>query len=181
MSTATVAKPKREKTSEEMVEGVVRQIAGLERRAAGEDPWMVADMLGLAEELKAAAVRVIAAYRYPDAAGAPAYRWADIAFSLGITPETAIKRYKKEVDKINFSRAAEDMDESMRDIASGELPDGGTVKCGNRLDLPRELRRHRYQELGPDARNCAAAGFCEGTVYACQVCGADKFTRKKAA
>lgn len=99
---SAAVKARREKTPEELVDGVRRQITALERRAVGEDPWMAAEMLTLADELKAAAVRVIAAYRKPDPeTGKPAYRWADIGFSIGASEEACIKRYKKQADAIN--------------------------------------------------------------------------------
>jgi hypothetical protein len=65
------------------------------------------------------------------------------------------------------------------DVANGDMPPGGTVKCGNRVDLPKAQRRHDYVSLGPEIRNCEVLGFQEGIVYACATCGADKFTRRK--
>lgn len=63
------------------------------------------------------------------------------------------------------------------DVAAGELVPGGTVKCGNRLDLPKRQRRHTYVELGVDTRNSGPLGYVDGLVFACVVCGADKFSR----
>lgn len=65
------------------------------------------------------------------------------------------------------------------DIASGDLAPGNSIRCGNRADLPKKLRVHDYQSLGTDVRNGAERGFLEGTVFACQRCGADKFKRAK--
>lgn len=64
-------------------------------------------------------------------------------------------------------------------VAHGDFPPGDTVKCGNRTDLPKKFRRHIYTLLGRDVRNGAERGFVEGDVYACEVCGADKFKRDK--
>lgn len=64
------------------------------------------------------------------------------------------------------------------DVAAGELVPGGTVKCGNRLDLPKKQRIHTYVSLGIDTRNCDVLGYVEGTVFACTTCGADKFRRR---
>jgi hypothetical protein len=83
-----------------MIDGLRRQIKAVEKRAVSEDPWMAADMLGLAGQLEEATVRVIAAHRRNG------YRWDDIGFSLGITGLTALKRYKKQADEINAARAA---------------------------------------------------------------------------
>lgn len=65
------------------------------------------------------------------------------------------------------------------DVAAGVLVPGETVKCGNRLDLPKRQRVHEYAELGPDTRNCDVLGYQDGTVYACSQCGADKFRRNR--
>jgi hypothetical protein len=109
-----VKRPRPEKTPEETVAGIRRQIPALERRAYGEDPWMAAEMWQLAEELKAATVRVVADMRYPDprypdprtGAPGPRYRWEDIGFAFGITGLTALKRWKAETDRINEARRA---------------------------------------------------------------------------
>lgn len=63
------------------------------------------------------------------------------------------------------------------DIAHGELPPGDTLRCGNRRDLPKKQRVHHWQDLGPDGRNYNG-GYTEGTVRACQACGADQFRRE---
>ncbi len=62
------------------------------------------------------------------------------------------------------------------DIANGDLPPGGTAKCGNRTDWPLKQRRHTWQDLGADTRHLFSGQFAEGTVRACQVCGTDRFT-----
>ncbi len=67
------------------------------------------------------------------------------------------------------------MTDVLYDITRGQLPPGDTLTCGKRLDRPKKLRRHTWQELGADVRNRAAHGFLEGTVRACKVCGADRF------
>lgn len=85
----TTTRTRPEKTPEEMVAGVSRQIDGLERRARNEDPWMVADMLALAAKLEAAAVRTVGDLRDRG------YTWNDIGLSLGISALTAYKRYGK--------------------------------------------------------------------------------------
>jgi hypothetical protein len=64
------------------------------------------------------------------------------------------------------------------DVAAGELVPGGTVKCGNRFDLPKRQRVHDYVSLGLDTRNSGPLGYVDGTVLVCVVCGADKFTRR---
>lgn len=51
------------------------------------------------------------------------------------------------------------------------------ITCGNRLDLPRRQRVHQWVALGTDVRNCAARGFMDVQVYACSLCGRDKFSR----
>jgi hypothetical protein len=101
-----VKRPRPEKTPEETVAGIRRQIPAIERRAYREDPWMAAEMWSLAEELRAATVRVVADMRYPGPDGEPPYRWDDIGFSFGITGLTALKRWKKETDRINEARRA---------------------------------------------------------------------------
>jgi hypothetical protein len=63
------------------------------------------------------------------------------------------------------------------DIAGGQLAPGNSIRCGNRTDLPLKQRRHAYQELGPDIRKTSGHGFGPGIVFACQLCGADKFKR----
>lgn len=101
-STATAKAPRaREpKTPEEKFAGVHRQIRALEEVAAGEDPWAVAELLEIAAEAEAAAVRVVARLRETDpATGKPKYTWDAIAASLPngkgghITALTALKRY----------------------------------------------------------------------------------------
>jgi hypothetical protein len=97
---ATPVKIKREKDWDEKVGGVRRQLRGLERAATDEDPFTVADMLNIAAEAEAAAVRMVADLRYRG------YRWEDIAFSLNVTALTAIKRYSAQSKIINAARAA---------------------------------------------------------------------------
>lgn len=74
-----------------------------------------------------------------------------------------------------WKQMQDDLGRHFYDIAAGDFPPGDTVKCGNRADLPKTLRRHNYQELGPDVRNRGERGFVEGIVSACRVCGTDKF------
>lgn len=65
------------------------------------------------------------------------------------------------------------------DVAAGELVPGDVVKCGLRLDLPKRQRVHEYQDLGVDTRNSGPLGYVDGRVFACVVCGTDKFSRSK--
>lgn len=95
---ATAKGARREKSPEEVIGGIRRQIRGAEARAQDEDPWMIADMLGLAAELQEAAVRVVAHHR------ANGMTWDAIGFSLGITGTTACKRYAARVAEINAER-----------------------------------------------------------------------------
>jgi len=93
---ATKSGIKRVKPPEELVSGVARQIKALEKQAVLEDPWMLADMVALRDEMDAAIVRVVAAKRAAD----PPTRWADLAFNLGISELTALKRYKRRIDAL---------------------------------------------------------------------------------
>jgi hypothetical protein len=97
--TAAVA-VKREKTPEEMIGAAERMIRAIETRAAGEDPWMAADMLRLSGELEEATVRTVARLR------ARGYLWDDIGFSFGITGTTAVKRWAAKAATINNQEAA---------------------------------------------------------------------------
>jgi hypothetical protein len=65
------------------------------------------------------------------------------------------------------------------DIASGDLAPGNAIRCGNRTDIPKKQRTHQFQSLGIDVRNGGTRGFIHGEVFACQLCGADKFKRPK--
>lgn len=106
MSTATVTKTRKVKDTEEVVGGVKRQIRSLERRAAEEDPWVIQEMLDLAAELEAAALRTVARLRAVDpSTGKPAYTWDAIGFSLGITAITAHKRYAAKVAALTETAA----------------------------------------------------------------------------
>lgn len=89
--TVKVKAPKRTKDTEEVVSGVARQIRSLEARAADEDPWTVAEMLRLRDDLDAAAVRTVGRLRDTG------YTWNDIGLSLGITAMTAWKRYAAKI------------------------------------------------------------------------------------
>jgi len=82
---------KRTKDTEEVVSGVRRQVRALERRAVDEDPWVVADMLALRDEMEAAAVRTVGRLRETG------YTWHDIGLSLGISAQTCHKRYGKKI------------------------------------------------------------------------------------
>jgi len=62
--------------------------------------------------------------------------------------------------------------DQLYDIAAGQLPPGGLVKCGNRRDLVKKQRRHRWQDLGETVMH-----GIEGTMRACQVCGTTEFHR----
>jgi hypothetical protein len=100
MTTTATQKPKRVKTPEETVDGVRRQVRSLERRAVDEDPWMMDEMFKMAQEMEAAAVRVMATLR------AKGYSWNDIAASMEGRPsaQTLIKRYAKRVAEINAAQ-----------------------------------------------------------------------------
>lgn len=87
VSTSRKARPP--KTVEEKFAGVHRQLRALEEAAVLEDPWAAAELLEIAREAEAAAFRVIAKLR---AAG---YTWPDIGFSLGVSGDTAHKRYDR--------------------------------------------------------------------------------------
>lgn len=65
------------------------------------------------------------------------------------------------------------------DIANGDLAPGNAIKCGNRTDIIKKLRVHDWTSLGEDMRNGAERGFIMGEVFACALCGADKFKRMK--
>ena len=53
---------------------------------------------------------------------------------------------------------------------------GWTLKCGNRLDLPKKDRVHDYVKLGAEQRNTGTShGYMHGTLYACYRCGMDRF------
>lgn len=84
---------KRLKETEEVVSGIRRQIRSLERRAAEEDPWTVDEMLRLRDELDAAAVRTVGRLRQTG------YTWHDIGFAIGVSPQTAFKRFAHKIDK----------------------------------------------------------------------------------
>lgn len=58
------------------------------------------------------------------------------------------------------------------------LQDASPVKCGNRRDLPKAQRRHRYIYLGTDPRHMNDGSFASLHVYACAMCGADKQTSR---
>jgi hypothetical protein len=92
-----------EQVTQDMLKGIARQTRSLEARAAGEDPWVMAEMFELAAEMERAAVRVMAALRAKD------YKWNDIALSMSadkpasqrVTGQTLIKRYAARVAEIN--------------------------------------------------------------------------------
>jgi hypothetical protein len=82
---------KRVKDTEEVVSGARRLMRGLEARARDEDPWVLGEMIAIRNELDEATVRVVKRLREVG------YSWPDIAFSLNITADTAIKRYAKRI------------------------------------------------------------------------------------
>src|ERR1700733_3017223 len=63
---------KRVKTPEELISGLRRQVKAAEKQAVNEDPWMLADMLTVADELKQAAVAVVASWDAPSGRLLPA-------------------------------------------------------------------------------------------------------------
>jgi hypothetical protein len=79
------------KETEELIAGIRRQVIGLEQRAAEDDPWVMAEMVNLSDELRFASVRVVAALRR---AG---YTWSAIGFELGLTRQAAFERYGKTI------------------------------------------------------------------------------------
>lgn len=86
------------KTNEEMIAGIRRQIKALEARARDEDPWVMAEMLGLAGELEDAATRTVGALRK---AG---YTWHDIGFELGLSRQATFNRFKHKIGKREVKR-----------------------------------------------------------------------------
>lgn len=75
-------------------------------------------------------------------------------------------------------RADDHLDDTLHNVAGGDLPPGDAVKCGNRADLTKRERVHRWQELGLDERRGNAAGqVVAGIVSACRRCGYDRFER----
>lgn len=82
------------KTNEELIEGVRRQIKALEARAAVEDPWVMAEMLGLARELEEASVRTVAALRK---AG---YTWSGIGYDLGLSRQATFNRFARKIKEM---------------------------------------------------------------------------------
>lgn len=85
---------KRVKDVEEVIGGLARQVRAVEKRAGEEDPWAVAEMLRMRDELDAAVVRTVARLRDRG------YTWKDIGFNMGIGPVTAHKRYAAKIDAL---------------------------------------------------------------------------------
>lgn len=73
---------------------ISRYIDGLERQAADEDPWTLADMEMLQAKLEDAKVRTVARLRK---AG---YTWEAIGFNLKISAITAHKRYADKIKNL---------------------------------------------------------------------------------
>lgn len=90
MSETTTAKRVRD-TEQDMIPGIRRQVKALETRGHDEDPWVAVELMKIAAEAEAAAVRLIAHYR------AEGYRWADIATSFGMTPQACCKKYEPKI------------------------------------------------------------------------------------
>lgn len=92
-----------EQVTAEMIGAVKRQMRSLEKRGGEEDPWLMADMFTLAEQMEQASVRVMASLR------ARGYTWNDIAVSMSadkpagqrVSGQTLIKRYAKRVAEVN--------------------------------------------------------------------------------
>jgi hypothetical protein len=105
---ATEKRKRPPKTVEETVSGVRRQIRGMEARASGEDPWVVGEMFKMAQEMEAAAVRVVAELRAPGPDGRPKYRWEDIGYNMQprVSGTTACKRWAKRVAEIHEQQAS---------------------------------------------------------------------------
>lgn len=102
MASTTTAK-RAPKTIEQTVTGVKQQLASLERKASEEDPWVMAAMMEMAQQLEEASVRVMARYRMQG------LTWNDIAVSINghmsetnpeyvpVSGQTLIKRYAARV------------------------------------------------------------------------------------
>lgn len=82
---------RRAKEVEDVISGIRRQIRALETRAAGEDPWVAAEMVQLRDELDSAAVRTVKQLRDVG------YRWDDIGFAFGVSGITCHKRYARKI------------------------------------------------------------------------------------
>jgi hypothetical protein len=93
-------KVRKEKTTEEMVEGVWRQLRAIKARAMVEDPWAMQALFDLSGAFEEAGVEVMGELRRVG------YTWPDIAFDMKdrngspMTAETAIKRYKHRIDAL---------------------------------------------------------------------------------
>jgi hypothetical protein len=47
------------------------------------------------------------------------------------------------------------------------------ISCGKRTDLPTKQRRHQWEWLGLDTRNCGEHGFWDMAIRVCIRCGRD--------
>jgi len=82
---------KTRKDLEEVMSGLHRQVKAIKLRAMDEDPWAVAEMAQIAEEINAAVVEVVARLREVG------YTWTDIGMAFGISATTACKRYERKI------------------------------------------------------------------------------------
>ncbi len=73
--------------TEKLIGGIRRSLRALERHAAEDDPWVLAEMVQLQVELHRVERRTVATFRDRG------YTWQDIGGALGISVKTAHKRY----------------------------------------------------------------------------------------
>lgn len=110
----------------------------------------------------------------PDLTVAPGYYGRYRGHILGQAFITdALHSFKAEVQR----RVDDVLDDTLHDIPAGDLPPGDAVSCGNRLDLTRRERLHKFEYLGLDERRGGPAGLViPGVVSACRRCGQDRFS-----
>lgn len=77
--------------TEKMVTSIDRRLRDLEKLARDEDPWTLAEMIRLRNELDAMTVRTVARLRQVG------YTWDAIGYNLKISGVTAHKRYARKI------------------------------------------------------------------------------------
>lgn len=85
----TAPRAPRERETDEVIQSIRRQVRSLEGKVAEEDPWALAEVVALRDELDAIATRTVNRLR---AAG---YTWNDIGLNLRISGKTAQMRYSR--------------------------------------------------------------------------------------
>lgn len=91
----TSTRPPRERETEEVIKSIRRQIQhSLEPRVAEEDPWGLAEVIALRNELDAVAIRTVKRLR---TAG---YTWSAIGYSLGVSADRALQRYSHKIENL---------------------------------------------------------------------------------